>query len=469
LTIESDIVILGAGPAGCSAARKLGQLGYSVLLVSNPWQESADRVESLSPGARILLEKLGYEGLREIISDAAQTLGWKFWGGDRSPSGESGSHSLVRRGEFIRCMQKETLGPRVVLRADLCLRSFTRMEDHWDIHVSGGARKDTIRSRFLVDACGRQSPLPGKKQRCLPGTLALCGRWHTGPKQRNVSFIESQKDYWLWGGSMGGGWFSLVLFLDGSSLPGGGRKGMMDEYLSRVRQSEGVKKIWQKAVFLGLSACDSTVYFDTAPQGPGYIKTGDANFALDPVSSQGIQSAIKGSLQAAIVIHTLLSRPADAKLASGFYQERQKESVNRHLSLRSAAYRQAFDYHGGDFWARRLDPFQGIQGNIPGETLAILRGPVHISSLARLEPHPCLCGDLVVSKTSLKHPELERPVAYWAGVEIGTLLNNMGPAEEISGLISRWSEKMDAPQAEQLLAWLWSSRVLLEGPSKTGV
>src|SRR5439155_1823092 len=72
--------------------------------------------------------------------------------------------------------------------------------------------------------------------------------------------------------------------------------------------------------------------------GTDFIRVGDAGVALDPLSSQGVQSAVVSALQAAVVVNTLLTAPAGAEDAQAFYRDRQAERVEQHAAKAARFY-----------------------------------------------------------------------------------------------------------------------------------
>ena len=60
-----------------------------------------------------------------------------------------------------------------------------------------------------------------------------------------------------------------------------------------------------------VKACDASSRYAEEPVGPSFVKIGDAAFTLDPLSSQGVQSAIASALQASIVVNTFAKYPAN--------------------------------------------------------------------------------------------------------------------------------------------------------------
>src|SRR5262249_20877369 len=65
--VETEICILGGGPAGSVVARSLAELGHDVLLVDRTARQDGPRAESLAPSIVPILDSLR---LRDIV-DAA--------------------------------------------------------------------------------------------------------------------------------------------------------------------------------------------------------------------------------------------------------------------------------------------------------------------------------------------------------------------------------------------------------------
>jgi len=65
-------------------------------------------------------------------------------------------------------------------------------------------------------------------------------------------------------------------------------------------------------------ACDATpgAVADAAPE-PGLLRVGEAAFAIDPLSSQGVAAALRSAVQAAACVRTALRRPDDAGACLG--------------------------------------------------------------------------------------------------------------------------------------------------------
>ena len=80
----NDVLVIGAGPAGCAAARMLASFGHRVLLIDRPSTGRHSLAESIPPSANRLLVELGMKnavdaaGFARLVEvSAAALLGGK--------------------------------------------------------------------------------------------------------------------------------------------------------------------------------------------------------------------------------------------------------------------------------------------------------------------------------------------------------------------------------------------------------
>src|SRR5688572_4639308 len=99
--MDFDVLVIGGGPAGSTAARLLKSWGHDVLLLTRPSAQSA-LAESIPPSTRKLLHKIG---IAEAIDQAGfiRTTGnTVYWGGEaRAVTFAAGEYGYqVERGVF---------------------------------------------------------------------------------------------------------------------------------------------------------------------------------------------------------------------------------------------------------------------------------------------------------------------------------------------------------------------------------
>ena len=72
---ECDVLVIGGGPAGSTAAALLGERGYRVTLLEKAHHPRFHIGESLLPANLPLLDKLG-------VADEIKAIGMEKWGAE---------------------------------------------------------------------------------------------------------------------------------------------------------------------------------------------------------------------------------------------------------------------------------------------------------------------------------------------------------------------------------------------------
>jgi hypothetical protein len=75
-----------------------------------------------------------------------------------------------------------------------------------------------------------------------------------------------------------------------------------------------------------------------------------------------------------------------------------------------------------------------------------------------LVSEPCIIGDFVAMNPALRHPCLERPVAFLGGWEVAALLRPLRPRMTIGALTDTWQIPLETKRA--IAGWLLKHRVL---------
>jgi hypothetical protein len=68
--------------------------------------------------------------------------------------------------------------------------------------------------------------------------------------------------------------------------------------------------------------CEGDSYRDEDPIPNRLLRAGEGNFSIDPLSSQGVRSAMGSTAQRALVQRTMLARPESSRAAAAFYDAR---------------------------------------------------------------------------------------------------------------------------------------------------
>jgi len=458
--LESDVCVVGGGPAGAMAALRLATLGHRVCLVERQTFPRPHVGESLSPGVWPLLDALG---LRRVIEEGAfrapgETLFcWVESKPQSVPSGSRGEGLLVDRAAFDALLLRAAriAGVHVIQPGQA---QVTRTPNRWKAKMGA----ISISAKLLIDAAGRKGCHLVRRIAFSPPTLAL---WtHLVAESDPATRLEATLEGWLWAAPIGDCRFSLMFICNPGhvrSSAGGDVEGLL-----RQRLAESVLFTrFARAPFLNrIVVRDATCVYASEPIGSDFVRVGEASYCLDPLSSTGVEKALQSALVGAIVAHTLLHHPERADLCARFYKERQQEAVSIHSAWTSQYYRDVERYADKPFWIAR----RGVP--TPAPVVRLTDPPVtpRRTMFVRLAPdisvteEPCIVGDEIDTRPGLRAPSLSRPLVFLDGIEVGTLLTDVAPRRTLQDLLVRWSQRVPSARAERIAAWLWEKRILCE-------
>ena len=465
--LRSEVCVLGGGPAGSAVARRLAQLGHSVIVVEKAAFPRQHVGESIPGSVLPLLEVLGLRERLEAAGFLRPHGAIVRWGSevDRTRGfGEAGFQ--VERGRFDQILLESAVECGVMRLQPARVLELRQHKSGWMVRVSVDGRTLQIDADFLVDATGRANLPGGKRLRRSAPMLALWAYWRYAGAMGDETRVEAGPTEWFWGAPLPDGSCNATVFIDPVRYRDAVRKygGLNAFYESLLHRSALLQPYLLGTRRGTVRVCDATCYTAEEMVGPHSIKVGEAAFAIDPLSSQGVQTAIGTALHAAAVVHTILRRPGDTRIAMKFYTLRQAEASDMHAKSAAALYAQAADFYGTAFWLRSINIGNEMSTNNPMRaTPAILPSPetrVQISPAVRIEPVPCVQSDYIVEMTGLVHSQSGHSIAFVGDMAVGPLLAEL--QEPLAGrdLVRRWSRKMAPEVAFKVFAQLWESGIL---------
>lgn len=347
------MVIVGGGPAGCSAALALRQLGLSSILISS--EKHSDRpTETSLPALRHMLHLLGATG---ALSACEPCYGisstWGRSGRELSPSilNPHGNPWFIHRKRFDRilrdCVQKAgvTWIGGTALSVNFEAENLTIFTDA--VGVQG---------KWLVIAAGSPTwtaRITGEKAIKHDLLTAFWGRISLGRAERLLFLEPSQFGWWYLCPDDGLGSVACLITDPRTAREiGAGNFSNWNGLFSSTRLSRGLEKAPAEEIF----ATTTGVMSLSNVQGDRWIAIGDAAVKLDPLGSAGVMTALDGGRRAARAIHSSLHGEDVAlhnfqKWSTGLIQEfaRQRE---RHYLLEATQ-------HSTNFWHRQTESITG--------------------------------------------------------------------------------------------------------------
>jgi len=429
--------------------------------------------ESLAPSILSLLELLG---LRQEFLDAGfDQPGHAIvhWGGKKEIVESDGF--VIDRSRFDQLLLAKSRNAGVrVLQPASAEKPVRRENGDWLIPVVADRRRFFVAARFLVDAAGRCGSIGGKRVRLSAPTLALSGHW-TGSRGGRSLRIEAGERHWYWGASRPDRTFDATLFVDpGDCREHWGVGAVREFYLERIAKSVLLRKCLHGAIPLNLGSFASNASRASDPVSHHHVKVGEALLAVDPLSAQGVVLAISSGLQAAIVVHTLLSSSAsnggDPAAAIEFYCQRSAEAAARQQKLAATEYAREAEVRHTSFWTERAAVAGVIRGPAasPNEVSATmsLERRVSLASEAAVRRVACVRDEVVAWMGAVVHPTMDRPVAYFDGVELAPLLEivkSLPQPPTMGAVLHAWSAKVPDHVKRRLAEWLVRHGIMIMG------
>lgn len=264
-----NVLVLGAGPAGCAAALQARHDGLTVLVLESRMVDRRQPGETLHPGIEPLFDRLGvrtavlqagfprhtgiwvaWEGTQPSFEAYGESDGvaWRGFQADRLRLRAALLDTAVRAGaEFVRGYAPTALLVRAG-RVSGVIANGTEIEAHWTIDATG---KDRWLARHLDLATMRRSPQ----------ILARYGWLASGRPGADCNpRLTATEHGWHWRAPLGQD-----------------RLAWVEATIGAVPPAPGIDVTWR---------------LTEKSAGPGYFLVGDAGIVLDPASSHGVLRAI---------------------------------------------------------------------------------------------------------------------------------------------------------------------------------
>lgn len=319
---DFDAVILGAGPAGISAAILCAQRGLQVALLEQSHFPRERPGETLQPGIEVLLQQLG-------VADAVNQAGfvrhrghWVQWAGEphfsefgQDAAGPWLGYQIPRDVlDALLLRQAISIGVRVIqpCRALKLIRDPRRV---CGVQTDQGA----FTAPYLIDASGASSWLSRQMgltwRRFSPQLIAHYGYCNAeSPDDTLLCGIQADRFGWYWTAKIQSDRYHWTrLCFDPASKAQAVAPAAFNPLMAsgRVRGADVSWRLCQQAA------------------GDGYFIAGDAAFVLDPSSSHGVLKALMSGMMAAHGVTEVFSAPWQQQSIEQQYQHWVTDWFNR--------------------------------------------------------------------------------------------------------------------------------------------
>lgn len=376
-----DVVIIGAGPAGSATAITLASLNQRVLLIEEQASAKYKLGESLPPASLDIVSHF----LGDLASpDKIPFAFYKTAGNVSTWSGEQPDHTdffftakgfglCIDRLAFDQALRQRAadLGASVQIGTsfELCTCS-SAPGFNWDITLRNATKVAHHRARYIVDSSGRRAVVAkifGVPILENEDKLFAYAQWFSSHTEDGDCFsrIEAVSNGW---------WYTsrvltcnktenirLVVFYSDRDLPVGKLAGNAEGFDRLLRDSI------QIAPLLKSSGYRPSGLIRGAPAnsqrlrefcGDAWMAVGDSAQAYDPLSSQGIEKALRTGSHAGHLINYALTDAPEASMGVGNrfiqqYSQVQEQLWNSYQSQRNYYYGTQTRWSDQPFWQRR--------------------------------------------------------------------------------------------------------------------
>ena len=325
-----DVVIIGGGPGGTTAASLLADKGWKVLLLEKERHPRFHIGESLLPNNLPILERLGV--LHEVSQIGVVKAGADFTLDEKGSEtqtfrfdralGNSPSYSYeVKRSEFDQllfenCRKKGADARQLHRVTNINLNTRENLQEVSCLDDDG--EKHNFLTRYIIDASGRHGFMANKNQWRIKNpnhsSAAIFGHFKNVPRRPgadagNISIYWF--DYgWIWmipiaNDTMSIGAVCLPEYLKSRSTD---TETFLFETLKRSPAAKERTK--QAEAITPVRATGNYSYRSSQLLGKGYLLVGDSYAFIDPVFSSGVYLAMNSAEQCVPVVEAWLKGDA---------------------------------------------------------------------------------------------------------------------------------------------------------------
>ncbi|MEU2269779.1 tryptophan 7-halogenase [Streptomyces olindensis] len=355
-----DVIVAGGGPAGAAAAITLARAGHSVLL-ADAGTGPPKTGESLVPAARLLLYDLGVD-VRVLDADHRPChANLSAWGSARlhqlsfldDPHGH-GWH--LHRPAFDSMLRRRARDQGAHVAENVAITHPTaRPAGGWEVATITGATSRTAWSRWLIDATGRRAALAARRgARRIPYDRLIAIHLRLAPAEADLeeaSVVEAVPDGW-WHTSPHNPAHRLITYFTDSDLAPAALvtpQPLLD-LLATTRHT--ARRAQGRPPLPGAAPrrCAASTTRLQPVVGDHWIAAGDAAITFDPLSSQGLLTALYSGLSAGQAVDAHLHGEPDALTA---YTTRLRDTFHAYAHAHRDIHRCESRWPDHAFWQRR--------------------------------------------------------------------------------------------------------------------
>jgi flavin-dependent dehydrogenase len=367
-----DVVIIGGGPGGTSAAITLAKAGVSVALCERSHYQEKRVGEMLSPWIRPILTELG-QWEHFIQAGHLSSPGIvSCWGSSQLYENEFifnpyGCGWQIERSSFDLSLALAATEAGTNVFLDTLVIDVNYERGLWNILVRKNGQLSNFKADFLINALGKSQFKKGRlaTQRIyldyLVGIVQFFQHDQNETLDDSRMLIEATEEGWWYSAPLPKGKAIAVMMTDKDFLPvkltdiqAYWNKSLLTTTYTRARAN-----MWHPSERLHIyNACTSV---QSSFSGQQWLAVGDAAATYDPLSAQGILKAIINGIDAA---QAIVSSKSSYSISFNDYNASLLSSFNTYTDKRRSYYAQESRWKHHSFWQRRQENHQILTSTI---------------------------------------------------------------------------------------------------------
>lgn len=368
-----DVVIAGAGPAGCAAAIRLRQLNITVCLVDDA-KDTVLKVGESLPGAAIrLLNRLGITDINQILSKTDYSIciaNVSAWGmdnwtyNDAIKNPENGGWHILRH-KFDAALRELALKNGVVFykakigkiianetgqtpkKANYTL-AFKTQEQHLPSAIS---------AQWIMDATGRVGSLIKQLQierlNFEEQLSAIVWLKSSDKNPDSTTRIKSVENGWWYSAKLPDNTRVIAFYGLANTVSKMVKTPSLfieDANASRLLEDS----ITENDIAEGVTARNAATSFAKEVIGDSWIAIGDSALSLDPISSQGMFFALYSGIRGAETIASVMEDQNDVSNIRNAYKQKIESVFVANQNSRKHFYTSELRYTKHPYWQQYL-------------------------------------------------------------------------------------------------------------------
>lgn len=384
---QYDVVILGAGPAGSTAATLLARSGLNVIVIEKEVFPRFHIGESLLPASVEIFDRLGVHN--KVRENFIRKPGGKWLYGPKEVPGDfakSDSRASFKDTPYSYLVERSTFDTILIDRSIECgaeVRFATEVTEliREGSRITGvrcrgdDGRGVEVRGRLVIDATGLRAIIPSKlrlRELTEPHRMGIYAQYAARPTRDDVKagwFVGQMfYDGWTWLLRLPGDRFSVgaVMTVERFRKSNRSPKQLLERLVAEnPLLNEGMMHPRERISDVMVTGNMGNT--STSLAGDGWVSVGDAAYFIDPCYSSGVHLAMKSAEWVADIV---TSHPAGKEIGPSVFDQyqtnmrRHERSVHRmvdafYVASRSTAVQKMITTMHGGYFSRKFVTFVG--------------------------------------------------------------------------------------------------------------